>query len=178
MLKLLLFGTNTYNPNTLFHLIFLLKSVRCCQILPGTRTFWTTGHSDHALTRGDWRFTSPRLRLGIVASLLSVSTGSQHIVWLVYTVPWEQWISSSIGSILPNSMFKKSLTVRAGYRVQIFNDLADSLCPLSYIWLRGHTSFATILRNIVSLFKMKVKILWHSPSNLTYVCYGSFPPSF
>ena len=35
---------------------------------------------------GDWRFASPRLRLGIVASLLSVSIGSHHIVWLVYIV--------------------------------------------------------------------------------------------
>ena len=40
----------------------------------------------HAVTQGDWRFASPRLRLGIVASLLSVSIGSQHIVWLVYAV--------------------------------------------------------------------------------------------
>ena len=40
----------------------------------------TTGHSDHAVTRDVWRFASPRLRLGIVASLLSVSIGSQHTV--------------------------------------------------------------------------------------------------
>ena len=65
----------------------------------GSRSFWSSGHSDHALARGFWRFASPRLRLGIVASLLSVSIGSQHIVWLVYTVQWEQWISSTIGSI-------------------------------------------------------------------------------
>ena len=39
------------------------------------RSFWTTCHSDHAVTRGRvWRLASPRLRLGIVASLLSVST--------------------------------------------------------------------------------------------------------
>ena len=50
----------------------------------GTRTLWTTGHSDHAVTWGDWRFASPRLRLGIVATLPSVSIGSQHIVCLVY----------------------------------------------------------------------------------------------
>ena len=69
----------------------------------GTRMLWTTSHSDHAVTSGVWRFASPRLCLGIVASLLSVSIGSQHIVWLVYTVRWEQWISSSIGSIRPDS---------------------------------------------------------------------------
>ena len=41
--------------------------------------------SDHALARGFWRLASPRLRLGIVASLLSDSIVSQHIFWLVYT---------------------------------------------------------------------------------------------
>ena len=46
---------------------------------------------------GFWRFASPRLRLGIVASLHSIV--SQHIIWLVYTVQWEQRISSTVGSI-------------------------------------------------------------------------------
>ena len=67
--------------------------------LNGSRSFWSSGHSDHALARGFWRLASPRLRLGIVASLLSDSIVSQHIVWLVYTVRWEQWISSTVGSI-------------------------------------------------------------------------------
>ena len=39
------------------------------------------------------------------ASLLSVSIGSQHIVWLVYTVRWEQWISSAVGSIRSDTVF-------------------------------------------------------------------------
>ena len=80
----------------------------------GTRTLWTTGHSDHAVTQGDWRFASPRLRLGIVASLIWVSNsiGSQHIVWLVYTILWEQCISSSIGSIRPNSSRNKFKWIR------------------------------------------------------------------
>ena len=78
------------------------------------RTLWTTGHSDHAVTQGDWRFASPRLRLGIVASLLWVSNsiGFQHIVWLVYTILWEQCISSSIGSIRPNSSRNKFKWIR------------------------------------------------------------------
>ena len=78
---------------------------QCGRLKPrsGTRSFWTTGHSDHDVTRGVWRFASPRLRLGILTSLLSVSIGSQHIVWLVYSIQWDQWISSTIGSIRPNT---------------------------------------------------------------------------
>ena len=91
---------------------FYLRSVLNLQFfsyLKGTRTLWTTGLSDHALTRGDWRFASPQLCLGIIALLLSVSIGSQHIVWLVYTVWWEQWTSSTIGSIRPDSYLKTQL---------------------------------------------------------------------
>ena len=99
----------------------ILHFVQWGQRLKGTRLFWTTGHSDHAVTRCVWRFASPRLRLGIGASLLSVSIGSQHIVWLVFTVRWEQWISSAIGSIRADTRLKSSLNrwspfkfVRAG----------------------------------------------------------------
>ena len=101
--------------------------------LNGSRSFWSSGHSDHALARGFWRFASPRLRLGIVSSLLSDSIVSQHIVWLVYTVRWEQWISSTVGSIRSDTRLWISMS---GYR---------SLWPL-YVQSSVHCTYSFLRR--------------------------------
>ena len=106
------------------------------QVVLNHRSQWS---SYHALTWGDWRFASPRLCLGIIASLLSVSIGSQHIVWLVYTVWWEQWICSSICSIRPNSVTRlRAAASIIQYKYDQKSDIKISLkskCSIFYLLL-------------------------------------------
>ena len=53
-----------------------------CHIKTGTRTLWTTGHSDHAVTRGVWRFAPLGFYWIPTYCLVSVRAMDQFNHWL------------------------------------------------------------------------------------------------
>ena len=89
-LSIMLLPSYIINSNT----TYLLMKTHVLQAQPAliNSSARVPGRFDPAVTvimlspGGVWRFASPRLHLGIIASLLLVAIGSQHIVWLVYTV--------------------------------------------------------------------------------------------
>ena len=107
-----------------------------CLIGPGTRSFWTTGHSDHAHTRGDWRFAHLGFYWIPTYRLVSVYRPVRAVD------QFNHWLNSSWHR-------PPTITVLSSYWLN-HNHLDSTICITSF-WLTDSVSFIKLFYSTVWL---------------------------